>query len=165
MLYSAWVWAKFERMLVSGLKVTIIIGYMHCDSDRQLHHGCYHHSDPCSLAPNKTWWCKVSRMIWEGKPVKMGPPLEFLVRSWSTFYQHGRDLQGLTPGQGSNPTGCKANPGSLERFRQTLLATSQAGSGQIFCLPKTRQVWLTQGPEWVEPRPATTRQARLIRNA
>ena len=41
----------------------------------------------------------------------------------------------------------------------------QAGSGQIFCLPKTRQVRLTERPEWVEPRPTTTGQAWLITNA
>ena len=82
----------------------------------------------------------------------------------STFNQPGRDLQGATPGQGSNLVWYRASPGSLCGFRQTFQATSQARSCQIFCLPKTREVRLTQRPEWVEPWPIATRQAWLTKN-
>ena len=51
------------------------------------------------------------------------------------------------------------------RIPADLLVTSLAWSNQIFCLPKTRQVRLTQRPEWVEPLPAATRQAWLTKNA
>ena len=170
--YPVWPHAKFccdhagvQGMLLVGCTVIIIAGYMHCDSDRQLHHGCHHNSDPCSPAPNNRLWCKVSSIIGDGKPVTMGLPLGFFARAWSTFNQAGRDSQGVTPGQGSNPVGHRASPVSLWGFRQALLATSQARSCQIFCLPKTRQVWLTQRPEWVEPWPTATRQARLTKNA
>ena len=82
----------------------------------------------------------------------------------STFNQPGRDLQGATQGQGSNLVWYRASPGSLWGFRQTFQATSQARSSQIFCLLKTREVRLTQRPEWVEPWPTATRQAWLTKN-
>ena len=172
-LFSVWLKAKFCWLWACAGNVTCgpycnkhcAVGYMHCDCDHQLQHGCHHHSDPCSPVPNKTQWCEVSSMIGEGKPVMMGLPLGFLVRSWSTFNQPGRDSWGVTPGQGPNPVGHKANPGNLGGFRQTLLVTSEAESSQIFCLPKTRQVRLTQRAEWVEPPPTATRQARLTTNA
>ena len=73
------------------------------------------------------------------------------------------------PGSYARPRvqSCRVQSQSCQSVRipADLLVTSLAWSNQIFCLPKTRQVRLTQRPEWVEPLPAATRQAWLTKNA
>ena len=101
---------------IAGRTVTVILGYTHCDSDHQLHHSCNHHSGSCSPVPNKTWWCKVSRMFGEGKIVTMGLPLGFLFRSWSTFNQPGRTCREYHQAKGAilQGTGQSWLPGRIQ---------------------------------------------------